>query len=94
MAQAPLKCASPSFADCELCAASAADNDDVDDEAGAAEASRHLLVAGLLRQYYVARGTCPAGVAQELFRLLSSSPEPQVGFNGLERLCMVHHRNS
>ena len=48
------------------------------DEANAVEAARHLLVAGLLRQYYLAQGRCPAGVAQELFRLLSSSADQQV----------------
>ena len=76
--QAQQDSASPSFPDCELCRASAADDDD--DEAGAAEAARHLLVAGLLRQYYLARGACPAGVARELFRLLSSSTDQQVTF--------------
>ena len=67
----------PAFSDCELCAASVPD--DVTDVAGvAAEAARHLLVTGLLRQHYLARGTCPAGVAQELFRLLSLSADQQV----------------
>lgn len=67
----------PDFSDCKLCAASA--TEDAADKAVAAEAARHLLVTGVLRQYYAAQGTCPAGVAQELFRLLSSSSDQQVG---------------
>ena len=75
-AQAQCGSGNPDFPDCELCAASTTDYGG--DEAGAAEAARHLLVNGLLRQYYVAQGKCPAGVARELFRLLSSSADQQV----------------
>ncbi len=76
-AQAQRGPSEPAFVDCELCAAAV--SDDVADETGAAaEAARHLLVTGLLRQHYLAQGTCPAGVARELIRLLSSSADQQV----------------
>jgi len=77
----------PAFGDCELCAAAVPD-DAADDAGAAAEAARHLLVAGLLRRHYLAQGTCPAGVAQELFRLLASSADQQV--RNLQDLLTVH----
>ena len=75
----------PVFSDCELCAASQADDGAAD--TGGTEAARHLLVTGLLRQYYLAQQTCPVGVAEELFRLLSSSADPQVTMGAHAACC-------